>query len=168
MSKLRLLLWEDCNRTCEGCCNKDWDLRTLPVCSDFSGYDLIMLTGGEPMLKPEMVLQTIEAIRRQTAAPVYVYTADVDNLDSAFAILAAADGITLTLHEQSDVDNFQTFDHCMVMKQITGKSLRLNVFKGVDLADVCTSGWQVKDNIEWIEDCPLPSDETFMRLNRQK
>lgn len=126
-----------------------------------------MLTGGEPMLKPAAVLQTIEEIRQQTAAPVYVYTADVDDLDAVFAVLDAVDGITLTLHEQSDVADFQTFDHCMVMKQISGKSLRLNVFKGINLAEVDTRGWQVKNNIEWIPNCPLPSDETFMRLNRQ-
>lgn len=43
MSKLRLLLWEECNRTCAGCCNKDWNLSELPVCFDYSGYDLILI-----------------------------------------------------------------------------------------------------------------------------
>lgn len=161
--KLRLLLWEDCNRSCEGCCNKNWNLSELPVCVDYNDYDLIMLTGGEPMLNPSALLLTIKKIRQQTAAPIYVYTADVDDLDAAFTVLEAVDGITLTLHDQSDVENFQTFDHCIVMKQISGKSLRLNVFKNIDLSEVNTSGWQVKDNIEWILDAPLPIDEVFMR-----
>ena len=33
--KLRLLLFEECDRDCPGCCNRDWDLRSLPVCRDF-------------------------------------------------------------------------------------------------------------------------------------
>lgn len=163
--KLRLLLWEDCNRSCEGCCNKDWNLDKLQNCFSYRGYELIMLTGGEPMLYPSTVLQVVREIRQQTTAPVYVYTADVSDLDAAFAVLDAVDGITLTLHEQADVADFQTFDHCMVMKHITGKSLRLNVFKGVDLSEVDTRGWQVKDGIEWIPDCPLPTDEVFLRYN---
>lgn len=162
--ELRLLLWEECNRTCAGCCNKDWNVSSLPVCSDYSGYELIMLTGGEPMLKPEALIKIIAKIRQQTSAPIYVYTADVDDLDATFAVLEVADGITLTLHDQSDVENFQIFDHCMVMKQISGKSMRLNVFKGIDLTGVDTRGWQVKDNIEWIENCPLPQNEKFMKL----
>jgi len=115
MLKLRLLLWEECNRSCSGCCNKDWNLAVLPVCSDYGSHDLIMLTGGEPMLKPHVLLQIIKEIRQQTAALIYVYTANVDDLDAAFAVLEAVDGITLTLHEQSDVDNMQEFI-CKVTK----------------------------------------------------
>ena len=43
--KLRLLLFEECDRDCPGCCNRDWDLRSLPVCRDFTPYQVIMLTG---------------------------------------------------------------------------------------------------------------------------
>ncbi len=41
--KLRLLLFEECTRSCPGCCNRDWDLQSLPVCRDYSPYQLIML-----------------------------------------------------------------------------------------------------------------------------
>jgi hypothetical protein len=44
-----------------------------------------------------------------------------------------------------------------------GKSLRLNVFKGVSLAELNLSCWKVKPNIKWIKNCPLPEDEVFMR-----
>ena len=39
--KLRLLLFTNCNRGCEGCCNLDWDLASLPIVDDFSQYDEI-------------------------------------------------------------------------------------------------------------------------------
>ena len=38
---LRLLLWEECNRTCQGCCNKDWDLSSLDAYdADERGTDI--------------------------------------------------------------------------------------------------------------------------------
>jgi hypothetical protein len=42
--------------------------------------------------------------------------------------------------------------------------LRLNVFIGVDIEGFDTNGWQVKGNIEWIENCPLPVGEVFMKI----
>ena len=67
--KLRLLLFEECGRNCPGCCNRDWDLQALPVCQDFTPYQIIMLTGGEPMLHPEIIHSAVTEIRRQTKAP---------------------------------------------------------------------------------------------------
>ena len=63
MNKLRLVMFEECNRSCEGCCNNDWDLNQLDVVADYYGYDLVMLTGGEPMLKPQLIVDTVEKIR---------------------------------------------------------------------------------------------------------
>ena len=60
MKKLRLLLFTDCNRNCEGCCNNDFDLNALKVETDFRQYDKIFLTGGEPMIAPAIVINTIE------------------------------------------------------------------------------------------------------------
>ena len=65
MKKLRLLITEKCNRKCEGCCNLDWDLQNLPVCTSFKGYDEILLTGGEPQLEPVLILSTVEKIKQQ-------------------------------------------------------------------------------------------------------
>ena len=30
MKKLRLLVTKNCDRSCPGCCNKDWNLDKLP------------------------------------------------------------------------------------------------------------------------------------------
>jgi len=48
MKKLRFLLWEDCNKQCSGCCNKQFDLDNLLKVSstEFQSYDEIELTGG--------------------------------------------------------------------------------------------------------------------------
>ena len=159
---LRLLLFEDCNRNCEGCCNKQWDLSKLPVVNDFTLYDTIMLTGGEPMLRPKYVVDIVDLIRIENPdAKIILYTAKTDNPWALLDILDMIDGLTITLHNQDDVLPWIYFD---AIARTVGKSLRLNVFNSIVVPDNIED-WQIKDNIEWIEDCPLPDDEVFMRLN---
>ena len=165
MKKLRLLLFEECDRACEGCCNKDWDLASLEVEKDFRDYDLIMLTGGEPMLNPQTILRAARRIRETTRAPIILYTAMVRKPETLLIVVNQLDGMTLTLHGQEDVEDFK-FLNGMILKGgrlIGNKSLRLNVFKGVDLTGIDLSRWQVKPDIEWIKNCPLPGDEVLKR-----
>jgi len=163
IKKLRLVMFEECNRACEGCCNKDWDLNALEVAGSYSGYDLVMLTGGEPMLKPEAIIDITNKIRAETNAPIYLYTAKSKRALDLIAILHCVDGVTLTLHEPYDVEPFVELNS-LLMKLGIECSYRLNVFKGVDISRVDTSLWTVKDEIEWIKDCPLPEGETIQRL----
>lgn len=161
-NKLRLILFEDCNRNCDGCCNKDWDIKNLPLCNDFRGYDLIMLTGGEPMLRPETIIYAIGQISLQTKAPIILYTALLEDKEMLRNILHLVDGITVTLHEPEDIRPFLEFD-----QYYTGNdhlSYRLNIFEGVRQVDY-SPRWQVKKDITWIKDCPLPEGEVLMRFN---
>ena len=165
---LRLLLFEECDRSCSGCCNKDWDLNTLPVCEDFTGYDEIILTGGEPMLYPERILKVVDLIRSVTEVPIFVYTAKCDHPITFLNILSVVDGVTLTLHNKEDVLSFLSLMWEMrntTRWNVLSKSLRLNIFKEVEFnfkADF--HPWVIKNGIQWIKDCPLPSNEVFMRL----
>ena len=151
--KLRLLLWDNCNRSCPGCCNKDWDLKALPVCEDFSPYKEILLTGGEPLLYPYLTRLIISDIRETSNSRIFVYTAKVDNLKEALRTLNDLDGMTVTLHTQEDVKPFLEFARNI---NYIHYSLRLNVFKGIVINRV--PGWVIKKNITWIPNCPLPSD----------
>jgi len=165
MKTLRLLLWEECPRNCSGCCNKDWDLKTLPCVrvADYVGYDEIILTGGEPMLYPCKLLQIIHALRSWSEAKLYLYTAQCQ--PALLSMLHYVDGLTVTLHEQSDVANFDLFNSFRreMFDKYGKKSLRLNIFKGIDTSELNLEDWQVKDNMEWIKNCPLPENETFAR-----
>ena len=169
--QLRLLLWEECNRACAGCWNKQFDLANLPVCTDFSKYELIMLTGGEPMLYPDKVTNIIQEIRTQTNAPIYIYTAKVNDLHEIYNLMFMVQGWTVTLHDDSDVMPFRRFAGFMdpywyhVKKK---PSLRVNIFKNVDVSDVLWKehfyeGWKIKSGIEWINPCSLPHNEVLMR-----
>ena len=161
--KLRLLLFQECNKNCERCCNKDWDLDSLKKETLFTGYDEIILTGGEPMLKPLFVINTALMIREKTLAKIYMYTAKADKILDVLAVLHYIDGITLALHEQSDVVDFMRLD-ALLLKCEINKSFRLNVFKGINISNINTSIWNVKSDIEWIKNCPLPVNEVFRKI----
>lgn len=165
--KLRLLVRPDCDRACPGCCNKSWDLNALPVCSDYRPYDEIMLTGGEPMLDPQLVHQTIRDIRAQNeTAKLFMYTARVLPVHELGIVLHNLDGVTVTLHEQKDVEPFLRFAHYAALWKLQkGRTLRVNVFKPIVLREVPDlRHWIVKAGMEWIVDCPLPGEEVFMRI----
>jgi hypothetical protein len=159
-------MFEECNRSCEGCCNKDWNLNGLDVCESFEGYDMIMLTGGEPMLRPMLVMQICNEIRScGSTADIILYTAKSRRAIDLIAMLLCVDGITLTLHEQYDVDAFVELQSFIWKLENPNKyHLRLNVFSNVDITGVNTTCWEVKEGIEWIKDCPLPEGEVIQRL----
>ncbi len=159
------MLFEQCNRFCEGCCNKDWDFNVVPVCTDFTGFDMVMLTGGEPMLNPPLIVSVCESIREQTNAEIILYTAKPKRSLDLVAMLNWVDGITLTLHEQYDVRAFNAFNsYVQMLPNVTSKQLHLNIFENVDASKVNINGWQVKHGMQWIKNCPLPEDEILMRL----
>jgi organic radical activating enzyme len=170
MKKLRLLISEQCNRNCAGCCNKQWDLKNLPVENEFSQYDEIILTGGEPMLNILNIYRVVDRIREESNATIYLYTA-MPNY-SLLNILGIVDGITITLHEKSDIPifekfNFHLYTSFLVDSRFDDKSLRLNIFKEVDYKPnkYISAFWEIKNDIEWISNCPLPNNEVFKRLN---
>jgi hypothetical protein len=165
---LRLIYTDVCNRNCEGCCNKDFDLANLPRPTHFE-YDEIFITGGEPLLFLDEVIGFIKALRLITKAKIYVYTAYLDGYgaNDFLTILRWVDGITLTLHEPRDWGMFLQLQSVInyVPEVTDGKSLRLNIFKGVNTdIDLIPNYWRIKHNIEWIKNCPLPENEVLMKI----
>lgn len=165
MKKLRLLMTDQCSRACAGCCNKDWNLKALPVCEDLTGWNEVIMTGGEPMLVPKRIIDTALAIPHGTR--ILVYTAKIDNPTATLGVLSMVHGMTITLHDQADVPAFIDLNNLMdkwFMYWMDFRTLRLNVFKGVELpSDLHLGRWAVKRDIEWIPNCPLPRGEVFMR-----
>lgn len=171
---LRLLTTERCDRSCEGCCNKQWDLKQLE-CFDFdrvNEFDEIVLTGGEPMLFPKKVRYIATQIKKiNPNMPIYMYTANVRRQRDVIDLLNVIDGITLTLHENDDIYSFHDLNdvlhHVEHDFSIHNKSFRLNVFDEVTsftgtVQKSLLNCWEVK-NIKWVDDCPLPENEVFMR-----
>lgn len=164
MKKLRLLFTKDCPRKCPGCCNNDWKLDELPVCNDYNGYTQIMITGGEPLMYLNSLLYCIGEIRAQTRkTPIYIYTSWMDTNDLLTA-MKYSDGLTITLHDKEQIYPFMLFDEILNPSDFIDKSLRLNIFEGISLPfDAEKVGWEVKKDIKWIKNCPLPKQEVFMK-----
>jgi len=165
MKKLRLLLFEKCDRNCDGCCNKDWDLSSLETEDNFNQYDIVMLTGGEPMLSTSIIIDTVYKIRKQSNALVYLYTAKTEPTSLLINILSIIDGVTITLHEQNDVSKFLILNDALIkIPNINDKSLRLNIFDNINIDTSKLYLWAIKDKIKWIKNCPLPENEVFKRV----
>ena len=168
MKKLRLLITEDCDRACAGCCNKDWDLDALPKCIDFSPYDVVMLTGGEPLLYPDEVIRIAKTVREHNRhAQVILYTAWSARV---LHVLPWLDGVTLTLHDYGDEGPFKNLQatlrdlHLVHTPWVLSASMRLNVFKNVKIKDwYIASWWKVQKDMYWVKDAELPKGEVFMR-----
>ena len=167
MKKLRLLITEKCNRNCEGCCNKNFDIKNLSVETDYTQYKEIYLTGGEPMLDPWGTFVTIITLRTFYSFPgkIFLYTAKIDDVQETLGILDMLDGLTVTLHVQKDVyPLYELTTNLRYVRKIKEKSLRLNVFDGIELETFDHDKlWKIKEGITWIKDCPLPEGEVFKR-----
>ncbi len=164
--KSRLLITEKCNRNCSGCCNKNYDLLSLEPETNFKGYDEIILTGGEPMLNTDLLKSAVRDIRNQTNAPIYMYTAKTAPCyDLVDILLNHIDGVTVTLHEQNDVEPFLMFDTVLREYRTDNKSLRLNVFTDIHLDLYWVfNRWTVTPNIVFRKNCPLAKNEVFKRI----
>jgi hypothetical protein len=160
LKELRLFMWADCPKGCPECCNQYWDLDALPDCEDYSPYDVISITGGEPMIDTRTIQNVIRQIRKTSKAEIYVYTAKVDELEDMLPVVYAADGLTVTLHHPEDVTPF-----LRLVDAIAGidRSLRANIFKGVHVPSCILPGWKVKRDKVYVANAPLPRSETLMR-----
>jgi organic radical activating enzyme len=165
---LRLLITKTCHRTCDGCCNKDFDLDNLPIfdINDLNKYDQIILTGGEPMLRQTRLIDILEKI--ESCPSKILYTASTILEIISLLRFGRLNGLTLTLHDNSDAMHFYELQKWMYRHHksvdIHNLSLRLNIFKNVHINyDLIAPYWKVKNNITWIKNCPLPPNETFMR-----
>ena len=167
MKKLRLLFTPNCDRSCKGCCNKDWNLDELPVfwSSNISEFIEVLITGGEPLLYPDELFRLCKLLKLLNPnVKLFIYTAYTKMWDaSRLRLFDVVDGFTITIHNQKSANEFVKTEKILNLNcsDYTMKSLRLNIFKGCVLP--YPDGYVVKDNMVLIKDCPLPTDEVFMR-----
>lgn len=166
MNKLRLAVTWECHRRCDGCCNNDWDLAAIPTVTNYEDFDEVLLTGGEPFLLGQHLFDVIYEIRAKSNARVFIYTAlpRVFGMDYLLNIIHCSDGLTVTLHDNSDVPWFLRINDFLMREfgRHLRKSMRLNIFEGVHIPtrnDLQI--WDIKDKMRWQKDCPLPSGEVF-------
>lgn len=167
--RLFLLLWEDCNRQCSYCCNKQNDIENVPVCTDVSGYDSIIFTGGEPMLCPDRLRAAIEHVAFNTSeqTKLYMYTAMTSRPDDLISVIDKhLDGCTITLHTQSDVNLFSyLYGEGFSIGLWERKSMRLKVMAGIELYPQAVDGFEVIGPVTPLSNCPMPKNADFLRYD---
>jgi hypothetical protein len=96
-----------------------------------------------------------------------MYTAGNGTAYAIYITLFYLDGICLTLHTQDDLIHLRELNDLLKIQPVPEHfkhiSFRLNIFDGIEFNENDTKGWQVRANMKWIKDCPLPTNEVFMR-----
>jgi len=160
MRKARLLFTNDCNRRCKGCCNKNWTGEpAIPkTIEELHEYDEIYITGGEPMLYPDVLKVLIKILRTETNK-IFLYTASPYPKKDFMKIMETLDGCTITLHSYADRKKFM--ENLYHMTPFPKKSMRLNAFAGQQMPFRNGSKWDFRPKV-WITDAPLPEGEEFI------
>jgi molybdenum cofactor biosynthesis enzyme MoaA len=169
MKKARVIVTFNCNRNCAGCCNKHEtmlrQMRPADSLASLLDYDMILITGGEPLLLGNKLVDAVRNLRLEYlySGEIILYTAEWD-VDLINKLLLYIDGITITLHSPNDVQLAINNIH-KIKDEVYQHSFRLNIFKEAgDWLLLDTTGWNTKHDIEWIKDCPLPADEELFYL----
>lgn len=127
----RIIITMNCNRTCDGCCNTYTEVMSqateISDIAQLKDYDIICVTGGEPMLNVQNTLDIIREIRERCPdSLVYLYTAFYR--DSMPAVINAVDGIHYTLHKGASEADITGLQHLIVRMQWRLISYSLTTF----------------------------------------
>lgn len=178
--KARVIVTQLCPKNCDGCCNKEYNMdevqhisiRLLQVANE------IIITGGEPFLETAGVEKLIKTLRSKGYnKPIYIYTAMFPTTDQVnfWNIVRMVDGITFTIHYESQISDLMTFiSYIPIINSLCKEdehkmSLRLHYDSRISsslinspLTAAIMYNWQIKA-FKWIKNCPLPEDEVLCR-----
>lgn len=178
--KGRVIVTKKCNRKCKGCCNDYLGLVDKVDFDSLFQYDEIIITGGEPMMISERVVEMIHRLKFSGyQGKIWLYTASSRRLNRYWAVemlIDEVDGITYTLHYSSKEDKLKRdltdlrrldqylADHAWSRE---GKSDRLYIDSRIynqEYVDSLKYKWAVVKPLEWKDngDCPLPEGEELV------
>ena len=177
--KVRLLVTADCPNRCPKCCNRLYNLDTVPVIDRWD-YEEFNITGGEPSLFEKRIKDLVEGIReiqdaQGISSKIFIYTSKINMYLPNFLLLL--DGITYTPHSSKDIKEFIDYNNRMLKSWYLMKdsalpslyqtfSFRLNLFPEIEKLlhqDIDLGMWNVK-HMTWQDNCPIPKGEDFRRI----
>lgn len=174
MKTARVLVTKRCNRDCSYCCNKQEGILDnmiqvpfwFPV-DYFANFEAVCITGGEPMLLPEMVCTFADMVKNHAVyeRPVYMYSAQYTK--KMEDVLKHIDGVHFTIHENPsprDIMDFHRFQELIAKEENRSKSFRLYVNPSINQPlNIIPSLWKRVEIAPWKEECPLPENETLFK-----
>lgn len=144
------------------------ELQELDSVAKLLRYDEVVLTGGEPLLEPDLVVEVCKTLR--SAPPyrkVFLYTARFD-CEAVMKVLPYVDGIHFTIHENAsfaDIDRFHTLQSRVLNSQSgpawPNHSFRLYIHQNNrHSVMVLPHLWQRLEVKPWMseDDCRTPSE----------
>lgn len=169
----RVIVTLKCNRNCENCCNKEEvfnEHEILTNINDLLSYDEIIITGGEPMLIPEKIIEFIKNLKNiNYLGKIYMYSALYNLKLSHYysRILMVIDGLQFTVHseakDQEIIELKQLSESEFLNRLSEFKSLRLAIdsrlYDKYDFSNIDFSNWSVVRKMQWRINVPLPQNE---------
>lgn len=167
---MHLLITDKCDRDCKWCCNKQYDVKSIPVVSkvEFKLVDTVCLTGGEPFKygEPCAIAMWLKATY-QNIKNVYVYTNAAPLLEwiekndsNRFGCLGFLflNGLSVSIKTVDDLNAFQLLALHPLIKSLT--SNYLYVMNG--LYPLYTGNFRVIKR-EWQEEFKPAKNTIFRR-----
>lgn len=118
-------------------------------------YDIIMITGGEPMLTPDRVVRLAKIFRKVAPrSQIFLYTALNKDMHDMSKVIDSVDGIQFTLHSEAteqDIAEFYAFQQ-LAKGWANRKSFRLFVDGRIPHAKelkIDSSVWQRSEIGHW-------------------
>lgn len=175
--KARVIVTLDCPRKCEGCVNESLkDVKVIDSKDELLHYKEIIITGGEPMLIHEKVLNFVEELRNNLnyTGKIYLHSSlyDDETMYRTYDRLLTRylDGFNFTLHNEAtdeDVSALKSLSESPTMMVNKGLlSTRLSIdnrlYDRYDFSNINLLNWTVVRKLQWLSECPLPQGEELL------
>jgi organic radical activating enzyme len=115
-------------------------MQPLDNLGDLNEYDAVLLTGGEPMLHPNITRYFASALKLfNTARQVYLYTAMYSS--ALVPMLDIVDGITFTAHDTTSKRKLSILQNELQPSRYRHKSLRLSLARNIGTVNIKPHLW---------------------------
>ena len=107
---IHLMVTSLCNRDCKYCCNKQYDLNSIPYVTDeeLSKANTVYITGGEPFAysNPCMIARRLKSEYNISRVIVYTNALELMHYLSNYSLFSI-DGLTVSIKNMSDLVSFE-------------------------------------------------------------
>lgn len=169
---LRLIAFLECNMTCYYCCNENEQFSSQFIKKylkdiNFNDYENICISGGEPFLYPQTIIDILTRIPKHINVYIYTNGTLLDNeLISTLGHFSNIKGINIGIHQHFQLDRIpmSTLNH------IFGKSVRYHI-QDTKVDDTLKKHPELKKyNIHlWTKDvCDMPNEDWVLLKDAPK
>jgi hypothetical protein len=158
LPSLRLIVTELCNRRCAYCANNGYENIETIQFNEIKNYGEVVLTGGEPFLKPDVVSKIVQ--EHYQTLDLYLYTQMIPS-QLYESVLLQLNGVTVTIHDESAAHLIDYYENFITAygHENPDCNWRLCLMPGVYDMPYTPSLWSEVRKVEILDYCPYPEDE---------